>query len=427
METTRSQQLFQRARRVLPGGVNSPVRAFQAVGGDPPFVARGSGARVFDADGNEYVDFVCSWGPLILGHAPQEVLARVEQALQRGTTFGLPTEAEVMLAEKIVEMVEPIEMVRLVCSGTEAVMSALRLARGATGRERIVKFEGCYHGHADALLARAGSGLATLGIPGTPGVTAAAAQDTIVLPYNDAARAADLLAREGERIAAVIVEPVAGNMGVVLPAPGFLETLRAETERRGVLLIFDEVITGFRVARGGAAERFGIQPDLMTLGKIMGGGFPVGAYGGRRDLMEQMAPQGPIYQAGTLAGSPVAAAAGLAVLERVQEPGFLEELERTADAFFAQVAELLERAGERAACLNHLATMGTLFFAAGPVRNFEDAARADCTRFGRFHRAMRAQGVLLPPSQFEAFFLSAAHAPADLERFLAALPAALRA
>jgi len=422
---TRSERAFAEAQRYMPGGVNSPVRAFRAVGGTPPFIARGQGARLTDIDGNVYIDYVCSWGPLIAGHAHPAVTARLHEAVDRGTSYGAPTEAETELARLVVEMVPSIEMVRFVNSGTEATMSALRLARGATGRDKIVKFAGCYHGHADALLSTAGSGVLTLGIPSGPGVTAGTAADTISLPFNDLDAVRAAFAESGDQIAAVIVEPVAGNMGVIPPAKGFLEGLREITREHGALLIFDEVITGFRVAPGGAQERYGVLPDLTCLGKIIGGGLPVGAYGGRRDLMEQMAPLGPVYQAGTLSGNPLAMAAGIATLELLREPGTYERLE----ALGAQLAEGMTRAAEAAGVpltVNRVGSMLTGFFTEGPVTDYASATAADTTRYARFHQAMLARGVYLAPSQFEAAFVSLAHTPEDLERTAEAAMAAMR-
>ncbi len=422
---TRSERAFAEAQRYMPGGVNSPVRAFRAVGGTPPFIERGQGARLTDVDGNVYIDYVCSWGPLIAGHAHPAVTARLHEAVDRGTSYGAPTEAETELARLVVEMVPSIEMVRFVNSGTEATMSALRLARGATGRDKIVKFAGCYHGHADALLSTAGSGVLTLGIPSGPGVTAGTAADTISLPYNDLDAVRAAFAESGDQIAAVIVEPVAGNMGVIPPAEGFLEGLREITREHGALLIFDEVITGFRVAPGGAQERYGVLPDLTCLGKIIGGGLPVGAYGGRRDLMEQMAPLGPVYQAGTLSGNPLAMAAGIATLELLREPGMYERLE----ALGAQLAEGMTRAAEAAGVpltVNRVGSMLTGFFTEGPVTDYASATAADTTRYARFHQAMLARGVYLAPSQFEAAFVSLAHTAEDLEQTAEAAMAAMR-
>lgn len=422
---TRSERAFAEAQRYMPGGVNSPVRAFRAVGGTPPFIERGQGSRLTDVDGNVYIDYVCSWGPLIAGHAHPAVTARLHEAVDRGTSYGAPTEAETELARLVVEMVPSIEMVRFVNSGTEATMSALRLARGATGRDKIVKFAGCYHGHADALLSTAGSGVLTLGIPSGPGVTAGTAADTISLPFNDLDAVRAVFAESGDQIAAVIVEPVAGNMGVIPPAEGFLEGLREITREHGALLIFDEVITGFRVAPGGAQERYGVLPDLTCLGKIIGGGLPVGAYGGRRDLMEQMAPLGPVYQAGTLSGNPLAMAAGIATLELLREPGMYERLE----ALGAQLAEEMTRAAEAAGVpltVNRVGSMLTGFFTEGPVTDYASATAADTTRYARFHQAMLARGVYLAPSQFEAAFVSLAHTAEDLEQTAEAAMAAMR-
>jgi len=409
MRREKSQSLLARAERVIPGGVNSPVRAFRAVGGTPPFIVRGEGARMWDADGNCYLDYIGSWGPLLLGHAHPEVLSAVEEALRGGTSFGLPTEREIELAEMIVEAVPSIEMVRLVNSGTEATMSALRLARAWTGRELVVKFEGCYHGHVDSLLVKAGSGLATLGIPDTAGVPAAFADTTIALPYNSTAAVEQTFARYGDRIAAVIVEPVAGNMGCVPPAPGFLEALRELTQRHGALLIFDEVMTGFRLAYGGAQQIFGIRPDLTTLGKVIGGGLPIGAYGGRAEIMRRIAPAGPVYQAGTLSGNPVAVAAGLAMLRYLkQHPELYAQLEeRTAR---------LAAAAPPGIAVNRAGSMITFFFTPGPVTDYESARRSDTARFARFHAWLLERGICFPPSQFEAAFVSAAHSEEDIAR-----------
>ncbi|MGH2585490.1 MAG: glutamate-1-semialdehyde 2,1-aminomutase [Dehalococcoidia bacterium] len=408
-----SGRLFERARALLPGGVDSPVRAFGAVGGEPVFFERGQGSRVWDADGNEYVDWMCSWGPLILGHAEPRVVAAVTEAVAAGTSFGAPNRREVELAALVRERMPSVEMLRFVSSGTEAGMSALRLARAATGREKIIKFRGCYHGHADALLVDAGSGALTLSIPGTPGVTKGAAADTLVADFNDLASVERLLEANQGAVAAVIVEPVAGNMGVVPPASGFLEGLRRRTAEHGALLIFDEVITGFRVAPGGAQELYGVTPDLTVLGKIIGGGMPVGAYGGRRDLMEQIAPVGPVYQAGTLSGNPAAMAAGIATLRALAEPGVYEHLEATAAALEVGLLDAA-RAAERTITVNRAGSLLTPFFADSPVDGYTGATAADTTAFASFFRAMLESGIYLPPSQFEAWFVSTAHTEQDV-------------
>jgi len=392
----------------MPGGVNSPVRAYKAVGGTPPVVERGAGAYLWDADGRRYVDYVGSWGPLILGHAHPAVIEAIKRTAERGTTFGAPTELEAELAGMVVEAAASIDMVRFVSSGTEATMSALRLARGVTGRDKIVKFAGGYHGHADELLAAAGSGVLTMGQPDSPGVPAASAAATIVLPFNDLPAVERAFAENAGQIAALIVEPVPANMGVILPAEGFLAGLRRITQREGALLIFDEVITGFRLAYGGAQEAYGVLPDLTCLGKIVGGGMPVGAYGGSRELMEHMAPVGPVYQAGTLSGNPVAMAAGIATLRELRQPGFYERLESLS----ARLAGGLTPLG----CLNRAGSLMTVFCQSGPVRDYEEAKRSDTTRYARFFHHMLDSGVYLAPSQFEAIFVSAAHTEADVDR-----------
>jgi glutamate-1-semialdehyde 2,1-aminomutase len=415
---TRSDDLFERARRLIPGGVDSPVRAFGAVGGTPRFAVRGEGAYLIDADGNRYVDLVQSWGALLFGHARREIVEAAIAAAARGTTFGAPTEVEVELAKRITGAMPAVEMVRLVSSGTEAAMSAIRLARGFTGRDLILKFEGCYHGHSDALLATgAGSGVATLGIPGSPGVTEGAARDTLTTPFNDLDAARLAFERHGDRIAAVIVEPIAANMGVVPPEPGFLETLREQCSDAGALLVFDEVITGFRVALGGAQGVYGASPDLTVLGKVMGGGFPCAAFGGRRDVMERLAPVGPVYQAGTLSGNPVAAAAGIAALDLARELDPYPGLTATAEALVDGLQKAFADRGI-VATLNRAASMLSVFFTEGPVRDFTGARAADHDRYARFFHHMLGRGVYLPPSGYELWTLGTEHGPGEVERIL---------
>ena len=415
-----SADLFERAKRVIPGGVNSPVRAFGSVGGEPPFIRRAKGAFIWDVDGNEYIDYLGSWGPMILGHAHPAVEQAVHAALRDGTSFGAPTEAEVRLAELVVEMV------RLVNSGTEATMSAVRLARGVTAAPKVIKFRGGYHGHADPFLVDAGSGAATLGVPSSPGVTPGTAADTLVAEYNDAASVARLFEANRGSVACVIVEPVAGNMGCVPPVDGFLERLRALCDANGALLVFDEVMTGFRVAPGGAQQRFGVMPDLTTLGKVLGGGLPVGAYGGRADLMRRIAPDGPVYQAGTLSGNPLATAAGLATLTYLREHleiyDRLEALGRRLDEAWAAIV----RETGRPLIWNRVGSMGSLFFSSGPVTGWDSAGRTDRDAFTRYFRGMIRRGVYLAPSPFEALFLSAAHTEAEIDATADAARAALR-
>jgi glutamate-1-semialdehyde 2,1-aminomutase len=411
--TTRS-ELYRRALELIPGGVNSPVRAMKAVGLDEPFfVARGEGAYLEDVDGNRYLDWVMSWGPLLFGHADAETVEAVREAALRGTSFGAPTKAEVELAAEIADAVPSVERVRLVSSGTEAAMSTIRLARGFTKRDRILKFAGCYHGHVDALLASAGSGLATLGIPSTPGVPTSVTGDTIVCPYNDVEAVAEAVLRYGEGLAAIVVEPVAGNMGVVPPVDGFLDALRVLCDASGALLVFDEVITGFRVARGGAQELYGVTPDLTILGKIVGGGLPLAAFGGRADVMEKLAPSGPVYQAGTLSGNPLATAAGLAVLHRLRDPHVYEELERRG--------ALLEAGLSPFGRVQRVGAMLTSFMTDAPVLDFEDAQRCDTERYGALFRHLLGHGVYIAPSQFEAMFVSLAHGDDEIARTIAAV------
>ncbi|MFP5414634.1 MAG: glutamate-1-semialdehyde 2,1-aminomutase [Gammaproteobacteria bacterium] len=423
---TRSEDCFAAAQRHIPGGVNSPVRAFGAVGGTPVFFARAEGPRLYDVDGNSYLDYVQSWGPMILGHGHPDVLAAIRVQLERGLTFGAPTELETQMADSLCARIPGLDLVRMVNSGTEATMSAIRLARAATGRDRILKFEGCYHGHGDSLLVKAGSGALTLGVPSSPGVPAALAALTLTLDYNDSAQVEALFAREGDTIACIIVEPVAGNMNCVPPQPGFLETLRRVCDQHGAVLIFDEVMTGFRVGPRGAAGLYGIAPDLITLGKVIGGGMPVGAFGGRADLMTRLAPLGPVYQAGTLSGNPVAMAAGLATLAALDEPGFYERL-------FARTRELADGLRERAAAAgialttNSVGSMFGCFFTDAPtVTNFRQVMACDTARFNRFFHGMLKRGIYLAPAAYEAGFVSAAHGSADIEQTLAAASAVFR-
>jgi len=412
--------LFTEACKYIPGGVNSPVRAFRGVGGEPIFFARAKGSRAWAADGREFIDYVGSWGPMILGHADPAVIKVVQETAVNGLSFGAPTEIETVVARKIIELVPSIELIRMCSSGTEATMSAIRLARGYTKRNKIIKFEGCYHGHSDSLLVKAGSGMLTLGVPTSPGVPPELAAHTVTLSYNDAAQVRAAFAEIGSDVACVIVEPVAGNMNCIPPVPGFLEALREQCTQHGAVLIFDEVMTGFRVAKGGAQELYGVRPDLTTLGKIVGGGMPVGAFGGRREIMEHIAPLGPVYQAGTLSGNPVAMAAGLATLSGLETPGFHAKLGRATDRLVAGLAEAAARAGIPLAT-NHVCGMfGFFFTSAGRVNSYAEATACDVERFKRFFHGMLAEGVYLAPSAFEAGFISAAHTDADIDATIAA-------
>jgi glutamate-1-semialdehyde 2,1-aminomutase len=419
MNWTNSNNLYREACRLIPGGVNSPVRSGRAVGFEPLFIKKANGCRITDEDGNVYIDYVGSWGPLILGHSHPEVVAALRDAVDRGTSYGIPTRLEVEMAGKVVEMVPAIEMVRMVNSGTEAAMSAIRLARGFTGRKKILKFNGCYHGHADSLLVKSGSGLVTFGIPGTPGVPEEIVRHTISLPYNDLEAVRQVMESMGEEVAAIIVEPVAANMGVVLPGAGYLEGLRRICTESGSLLIFDEVITGFRLAPGGAQQLFGIMPDLTCLGKIIGGGLPVGAYGGKKEIMEHVAPLGEVYQAGTLSGNPLAMSAGLSTLNVLSRGGIYEQIERNNAYLCGGLEEAAGSAGV-AVTLNRIASLGCGFFSKGPVIDLESAAKSDTESYAIFFREMLKRGVYLAPSQFEAFFVSAAHEKEDLDRTIQA-------
>jgi glutamate-1-semialdehyde 2,1-aminomutase len=426
MNTTQSQALFAAAQKVIPGGVNSPVRAFRAVGGRPLFVERGQGPYLFDADGNRYIDYVLSWGPLILGHAHPRVAEALKSAVDRGTSYGAPTALETELAELVRELVPSAQLVRFVNSGTEATMSALRLARAFTGRDKIIKFEGCYHGHADMLLVQAGSGVVTLGLPDSPGVPKGAAQDTLVAPYNDLAGVKALFEANPDQIAGVIVEPVAGNMGVVPPVEGFLSGLHELTQQFGALLIFDEVMTGFRVSLGGAQSLYGVTPDLTTLGKVIGGGLPVGAYAGRRDIMETVAPVGPMYQAGTLSGNPLAMTAGIETLKVLSEPGVFDDLVARSEHLCAGIGEAARSMGVPI-YQTQVGTMFCTYFTGHPVTNWATASKSDVQQFGRFFQAMLERGVYVAPSQFEAGFMSAAHTDDVIEATISAARTAFRA
>ena len=423
---SRNEELFTRAQMRIPAGVNSPVRAFRAVGGTPPFFERAAGAYLWDVEGRRYLDYVGSWGPMVAGHTHPAVVAAVQAAAARALSFGAPTEAEIELAEAICRLVPSVEMVRLVSSGTEATMSAIRLARGFTGRDAIVKFEGCYHGHADSLLVKAGSGALTFGNPSSAGVPAETAAHTVVLDYNDIGAVRALFAARGAEIACVIVEPVAGNMNLVLPAPGFLEALHEQCTRHGALLLFDEVMTGFRVATGGAQQRFGISPDLTTLGKVIGGGLPVGAFGGRRDVMQCIAPLGPVYQAGTLSGNPVAVAAGLATLALVEAPGFQQKIEGTTRALIEGLSAEARKAGVIFSAQS-IGSMFGIYFRATPPVSFAEVMQCDRERFNRFFHEMLDRGVYLAPSAYEAGFVSAAHGQAEIDATLKAARAAFAA
>ena len=425
MKFTKSKKLFADAQKYLPGGVDSPVRAYKSVGGTPPFIAKAKGSRIYDVDGNEFIDFVCSWGPMIAGHAHPQVIAAIQKAAELGTSYGAPTELETVLAKMVCKAIPSIEMVRFVSSGTEATMSALRLARGFTKRDKIIKFAGGYHGHADGLLIKAGSGVATLGIPDSPGVPESYAECTLVAPYNDIEAVEKLFKAYPKQIAAVIVEPVAANMGVVLPNPGFLEGLRELTKQKSALLIFDEVISGFRLSYGGAQAVYKVTPDLTCLGKIIGGGLPVGAYGGRRDLMSLMAPVGPVYQAGTLSGNPLAVTAGIETLKLLKQPGVYRQLETRAAALEDGIAKAAAHA-DVSLCVSRAGSLLTAFFTPEPVIDYDSAKKSDTARYAKFFWKLIEQGIYWPPSQFEAAFVSLAHSEADIKTTVSAISLSLR-
>jgi len=423
--TNRSEKLFQQAIKLIPGGVNSPVRAFKSVGGTPIFIERAEGSRIYDVDGNAYIDYVGSWGPMIVGHAHPRVIETLTRALAKGTSFGAPTELEIELAQMVIDAVPSIEMVRMVNSGTEATMSAIRVARGFTGRDKIIKFEGCYHGHADGLLVKTGSGAATFGVPTSPGVPKDYARNTLTAPFNDLHAVQEIIEKQGEEIACIILEPLPGNMGVIPPGKGFLEGLKKITQEHGIVLIFDEVMSGFRAAYGGAQERYGVRPDMTTLGKIIGGGLPVGAYGGRREIMEQVSPSGPIYQAGTLSGNPLAMTAGIETLKILSEPGAYEKLERSTDMLCAGIRTAFGKAGIPA-YQTRVGAMFCTFFTGDPVSDYASASRSDTKRFGKFFHNMLKNGVNLAPSQFEAAFMSLAHTEEDIEKTIEACGKSLK-